>query len=246
MIVIKAGKRSDEMKGIKISVERYDPDSDRTPCLQDFVVPADEGSTVLDALLFVYDEMDSTLGFQFGCRFKNCGLCAMEINGRPRLACTTKLKPEMSIRPLSRLPRIRDLIIDRESINSNLSMFSPFLIRQHPPESEPEIFVQPENAKILENCRECLSCLSSCPHYDYRQSHFGGPYSFVKLARFYYDPRDSIDRKAQIRALGIEQCRECRKCRCVVGIPIYELAVSPFLSDLAGFEAGGCDHAETL
>jgi succinate dehydrogenase / fumarate reductase iron-sulfur subunit len=214
---------------VKIFIERFDPDNDLSPYLQEFIVPKEDRGTVLEALLFVYEQIDSTLGFQFGCRFKNCGLCAIEINGIPHLACTTRLKANMYLRPLRHLPRIRDLIIDREPIDTYLSQFTPYLSRQRPPNSEPEAFIQPQIAKILETCRECLCCLSACPHYDYRKLEFGGPYAFVKLARFHYDPRDSIDRKAQISSLGVKQCRECQKCRCVVAIPIYQLAISPFI-----------------
>ena len=217
------------MEQVNIFIERFDPDNDFTPRFEEYIVPKEEGSTVLDALLYVYEQIDSTLGFRFGCRFRNCGLCALEINGTPRLACTTGLKDKMHLRPLGHLPRIRDLIIDREPIDRLLSQYNPYLVRQRPPDREPEAFIQPESAKILETCRECLACLSACPHYDYRKPEFGGPYAFVKLARFYYDPRDSVDRRAQIRSLGVEQCRDCQRCRCVVAIPIYKLAIAPFI-----------------
>jgi len=135
----------------------------------------------------------------------------------------------MCLRPLRHLSRIRDLVINREPIDQFLSNYEPYLVRQRQPIRELETFIYPESAKTLENCRECLACLAACPHYDYQNSGFAGPYAFVKLARLHYDPRDSIDRKVQIRSLGVEKCRECRKCLCVVGIPIYKLAIAPFI-----------------
>lgn len=217
------------MKHVKIFIERFDPETDVSPHLQEYTVPKEESSTVLEALLFVYERIDSTLAFRYGCRFKNCGLCAIEINDMPRLACTTKLKGAMRLQPLRHLPRIRDLVIDREPIERSLSHYKPYLIRHSHLSSELETFIYPESAKTLENCRECLACLAACPHFHYQEPAFGGPYAFVKLARLYYDPRDSIDRKEQIKSLGAQKCRECRKCRCVVGIPIYRLAIAPFI-----------------
>lgn len=219
------------MSYVELFIERFDPDNDFAPRIEAYIVPKEEGSTVLEALLYIYEEIDSTLGFRFGCRFKSCGLCALEVNGTPRLACNTRLEDAMHLRPLSHLPRIRDLIIDREPTDRLLSQYNPYLVRQRLPDQAPEVFVQPESAKILETCRECLACLNTCPHYDYRKLSFGGPYAFVKLARFHYDPRDTIDRKAQIRSLGVEQCRECQKCRCVMAIPLYKLAIAPFIDE---------------
>ena len=218
------------MEQVRIFVERFDPDTDVSPHYKEYTVPKEEGSTVLEALLFIHEQIDSTLAFRYGCRFKNCGLCAMEINHKPRMACTTRLERDMRIRALPHLPRIRDLIIDRESIDRFLSLYEPYLVCKHSSDKNLERFIYPKSAKILESCRECLGCLAACPHYDYQKPEFGGPYSFVKLARLHYDPRDSIDRGAQISGLGVEQCRDCKDCRCVMSIPIYKLAIAPFIN----------------
>ncbi|MGE5576917.1 MAG: 2Fe-2S iron-sulfur cluster-binding protein [Syntrophothermus sp.] len=57
--------------------------------LQAFQIPFAEGDTVLTALLYIYENLDSTLAFRHGCRAGRCGLCAVEVNGKPRLACKT-------------------------------------------------------------------------------------------------------------------------------------------------------------
>ena len=57
---------------------------------QVFEVPERPGMTVLDALLFVHDNLDDTLAFRYSCRGAVCGSCGMLINRVPRLACRTQ------------------------------------------------------------------------------------------------------------------------------------------------------------
>ena len=69
-----------------------------------------------------------------------------------------------------------------------------------------------------------------CPRFDLQDRGFGGPLSFVKLAQLHFDPRDSRDRRAQAKALGVRSCLSCRpRCSCPVGVPIYRAAIEPLL-----------------
>ena len=47
------------------------------------------GPMVLDALLKIKNELDSTLSFRRSCREGICGSCAMNIDGSNTLACLT-------------------------------------------------------------------------------------------------------------------------------------------------------------
>jgi succinate dehydrogenase/fumarate reductase iron-sulfur protein len=97
----------------RISIRRYDPETDAEPRWVDYAVPSGERTTVLEALAYVYENIDPTLAFRSGCRFDSCGLCAVELNGRPRMACSAWLEDGMKIAPLHRMPVLRDLVIDR-------------------------------------------------------------------------------------------------------------------------------------
>ncbi len=101
-----------------------------------------------------------------------------------------------------------------------------------------EQFFEPEAHKQLMQCTECLACMALCPHYDHRDSSFGGTYTFVKLAQMHFDPRDGTDRVGQARALGIEICATCRGCRCPVGIPAWKGATAVLLKAATGGD--GC------
>jgi hypothetical protein len=66
---------------------------------------------VLDALIKMKSEQDPTLTFRRSCREGICGSCAMNLNGRNGLACTTAiedLKGDIRITPLPHMEVIKD------------------------------------------------------------------------------------------------------------------------------------------
>jgi len=50
---------------------------------------------VLDALIKIKEEIDSTLSFRRSCREGICGSCAMNIDGKNTLACICKMDPAL-------------------------------------------------------------------------------------------------------------------------------------------------------
>lgn len=207
----------------KISVARYAPERHEAT-LDTFDVPLEPGATVMGALMYIYEKFDSTLAFHIGCRNEYCGLCAVDVNGKARLACMTPLRDGLVIRPLQKLPVSRDLIVDRSWILSFLRRFQLFVNNDRPETSRP--FTLPDQLVRLSGCTECLSCVAACPSFDFAAG-IGGPYHFVKLAQLHWDPRDNLDRRTQAKDLGIARCAECRKCACPLGIPVYKMAVAP-------------------
>lgn len=211
---------------ISITVERYDVERGGEPVLEAYQVPVEDGATVMGALLHIYETHDANLAFRCGCRNRDCGLCAVDVNGRPRLACVTALRNGMVVRPLRRLPVARDLIVDRRWIMPFLERFDLF-VRDGSLSHWPQRLAVPAEHARLSACTECLSCLAACPSFESGREDIGGPYHFVKLAQLHWDPRDSADRQAQAAQLGIARCAGCRKCACPLGIPIYRTAVAP-------------------
>ena len=55
------------------------------------------GPMVLDSLMHIKNNMDTTLGFRRSCREGICGSCAMNINGKNTLACLTPIENNISI-----------------------------------------------------------------------------------------------------------------------------------------------------
>ena len=70
-------------------IYRWDPDNDDNPRVDTYEVDLDTcGPMVLDAIIKIKDEIDSTLSFRRSCREGICGSCAMNIDGLNTLACT--------------------------------------------------------------------------------------------------------------------------------------------------------------
>lgn len=202
-----------------VSIQRYNPKTDTEPTWIEYSTPDGERSTVLETLMHIYETEDPTLAFRFGCRFGKCGLCAVEVDGRPRMACFTEVKDGMKIGPLSGLPLVRDLVIDRESFFEELRELQVFIPDQEQT-SEPLVIKEPETHKKLSQCVECLSCNATCPDYDFADNPLASPYVFVKLAQLHFDPRNTIDRRKQAKNLGVDGCAKCTECRCIHGINI--------------------------
>merc|ERR1719164_366580 len=74
------------------------------------------GPMVLDALIKVKNELDSTLSFRRSCREGICGSCAMNIDGSNTLACLTYIDKSnanpVKLYPLPHMYVIKDLVPD--------------------------------------------------------------------------------------------------------------------------------------
>merc|ERR1712178_626911 len=78
----------------KFAIYRYDPDTAKKPFLQEYNINLKEcGPMILDALVKIKDEVDTTLAFRRSCREGICGSCAMNINGKNGLACLLYIEP---------------------------------------------------------------------------------------------------------------------------------------------------------
>lgn len=202
---------------LKIHVLRSRPGLD--PFWQEYQLPAEdgEGQTVLSALIDIRRKQDETLAFRYGCRYQRCGLCAVEVNGRPRLACRYKLEDGQKIAPLSGLPVVKDLVVDRRILWTAYRQYGLFVV-EHITDRPPEIRVDPIYHQLA-RCSECLACLAACPRYQSREPGFWGPWLFVRLAMLKLDPRDTIDRMEQASRFRPDGCRGCRGCFCPSGVP---------------------------
>ena len=85
------------------------------------------GPMVLDALFYIKDHLDGTLGFRRSCREGICGSCAMNIDGKNTLACLTPLKEKMVIYPLPHMPIIKDLIPNMTNFYKQYESIKPWL-----------------------------------------------------------------------------------------------------------------------
>src|ERR1043165_1042600 len=99
------------MPKVRISVRRFTPESDEKPHFESHEIEVGEKASILDALFALQRGAAPDLAFRFSCRVGMCGSCAMVVNGRERLTCSTLVKDvgsNLRIEPLRNLPVIRD------------------------------------------------------------------------------------------------------------------------------------------
>ena len=82
--------------------------------MQDYSVKVDEGMVVLDAILRIQAHQAGDFAVRWNCKAGKCGSCSVEINGKPKLACMTRMNeyddcllytsPSPRDRSLSRMP----------------------------------------------------------------------------------------------------------------------------------------------
>ena len=77
---------------IKLRISRSNPETNSEEKFDEFVIPVEKYSTVLDVLLNVKSHLDHSVGVRYSCRQASCGSCGMKINGKPKLACFTKIE----------------------------------------------------------------------------------------------------------------------------------------------------------
>jgi succinate dehydrogenase / fumarate reductase iron-sulfur subunit len=81
---------------------------------EEFIVPYEEGMSVLDALRWVRTNVDSSLAIRYSCINANaCKTCMALVNGAVEYTCIAKLTPEViTLEPLPKRLLIRDLVTD--------------------------------------------------------------------------------------------------------------------------------------
>ncbi|MFX1491781.1 MAG: fumarate reductase (CoM/CoB) subunit TfrB [Promethearchaeota archaeon] len=201
---------------VQYRIQRFNPDIDDEPKYDTFEVPYSDRQGVLDALHFIFQNLDSTLAYRWNCRTGQCGSCSININGIPGLACRTVVDPSKNytLEPLSNFPIIRDLVVDLGPGFRRLDELRPYLERTSAPD-RPEKLTREEISAAMElrSCIECFSCYAACPAVASAKEEFPGPIAMRELASFEFDPRDQGDRVQLAVASGLYDCTSCGVCK---------------------------------
>src|SRR5574340_475735 len=186
---------------ISVRVRRFDPSSNNEARFESFKVPYEKWMRVLDLLIYISDELESDLGYRWYCGSKMCGTCAMRVNGREVLACWAAAEPEMTIEPLRNFSVTRDLIVDRHPYEQRIVALKPWIERgpSYPGFPETLTHQQMKLASKALDCISCAACYSACPVVGLGDiTKFAGPAPLVQIAQRALDPRDAIDRTANL------------------------------------------------
>jgi succinate dehydrogenase / fumarate reductase iron-sulfur subunit len=180
----------------RFEIYRYDPDLDRNPRLDIYEVDLNTcGPMLLDALIKIKNETDSTLTFRRSCREGICGSCAMNIDGTNWLACTrfiSESSESMTVYPLSNMRVIRDLVTDQTHMLVQYELIEPWL-HTKTPAPENERLQSPEERREIDGYYECILCFcctSGCPSHWWNGDRFLGPAALLHAYRWLIDSRD--------------------------------------------------------
>jgi len=171
---------------------------------------------ILDALLKIKDEQDSTLSFRRSCREGICGSCAMNIAGENALAC---LKPidesvvhgKIKIYPLPHMKVVKDLVPDLTNFYNQHKSIQPWLQRKDTGEKSTTEILQTraDRARLdgLYECILCACCSTSCPSYWWNgDEKYLGPAILLQAYRWISDSRDQAQ-KERVSALAREELK---------------------------------------
>lgn len=109
------------------------------------------------------------------CLEEVCGSCTMLINGRSRMACSALVDrllaedgDEIELRPMSKFPVVRDLVVDRRRLFRGLEKVKAWVPVEGSYDLGPGPRISPEeqeDAYPLSTCMSCGCCLEACPQY---------------------------------------------------------------------------------
>lgn len=211
-----------------------------------------ERPMALDVLLQAQATTLPDLAFRYGCRSRNCGVCTIDVNDKPRIACRARVREGDRLSPCATLPVLSDLVVRRDGIARQMQGRLPSGGGGNDLNVE-----APQAYHDLTACIECYACLDNCPMHarnfgdklpgdaapeeipdasaGYR---WGSPFSLLKLQRIRLDPVTSeADKSAALDnavELGLDACVDCPGCKCGVGIDLKGQVVAELLDAAKG------------
>jgi succinate dehydrogenase / fumarate reductase iron-sulfur subunit len=191
------------------------------------------------------------------CLEEVCGSCTMLINGRTRMACSALVDrliaedgEEIELRPMSKFPVVRDLVVDRRRLFRGLEKVKAWVPVEGSYDLGPGPRISPEEqeeAYPLSECMSCGCCLEACPQYtkvdvvrrddeteaEFEQRRkaafdggFVGAHAISQAVLFNAHPTGRMIADERMEALtrqgGIQMCGNAQNCVavCPKGIPL--------------------------
>ncbi len=220
------------MQTVELRILRYDPEKDKKPHEQSYMVESEPMDRVLDLLHKVKYEQDGSLTFRRSCAHGVCGSDAMLINGRNRLACKIRVDQlggkRITVAPLPGLPLVKDLVVDMDGFFAKFKSVQPYLQSSDLAPERERRQSPADRAKFDDTtkCILCAACTSSCPSF-WAQPTYVGPAAIVNAHRFIFDSRDdAAEERLELLADadGVWRCRTIFNCTdaCPRGIHITQ------------------------
>ncbi len=180
----------------RFEIYRWNPDTGANPRIDIYELDANNcGTMVLDAIIKIKNEIDSSLTFRRSCREGVCGSCAMNVNGKNTLVCTKSISAyegTIKIFPLPHLDVVKDLVPDMSHFYAQYASIKPWLTTQSPAPERERLQSKADRDKLdgLYDCVLCACCSTSCPSYWWNADRYLGPAILLQAYRWLVDSRD--------------------------------------------------------
>jgi|SoiMethySBSTD1v2_1073268.scaffolds.fasta_scaffold292026_2 succinate dehydrogenase iron-sulfur subunit len=195
---------------------------------EEFRVPYRKGANVISCLMEIQRNPVNAAGksttpvtWDAACLEEVCGSCAMNVNGKVRMACSAlvdKLEWPVTLEPMRKFPMVRDLAVDRTRMFESLKRVKAWIeldgtynIGPGPRQSQSE----QAQRYVLSTCITCGSCLEACPQITQDNDFMGAaPISQVRL--FNLHPTGAMHADDRLHGLmgpgGIQDCGKAQNC----------------------------------
>lgn len=212
----------------KITVQRQ-KSSDSPPYYEQLEFKTEyENETVATMLEKLNSGREDEIKWDCNCLQKKCGACAMVINGKPRLACDTKLNmfkdKRITLEPLKKFPTVCDLVVDRSAMMENLKTLSVWL-EDNAEHSERRADIAYEASR----CLQCGCCLDVCPNFMIDGKFFSAA-AVVPISRIIAElaGKKKYEILSNYRTKLYNGCGKSLSCMnvCPVGLDVQRLLVN--------------------
>jgi succinate dehydrogenase/fumarate reductase iron-sulfur protein len=103
----------EEKKSVSMTILRSKPGKTDEPAPETYQVPIEGKTSVLNALDYIFENLDPSLGYYSSCRIGKCMGCQVVVDGKVCFACTTLIRGDIKVEPLKNFKVIKDLVLDR-------------------------------------------------------------------------------------------------------------------------------------
>lgn len=212
-------------------VHRFDPEQPEHARLATYVVELPESASIVDGLTYICDEQDPSLAFRANCERGSCGDCALRVNKKGVLGCTTKIVDVVgkdgivTVEPIRHVPVLKDLVYDMETfLWRKVRAVTPWITPQAAGPNGASTVSEQKIAEVRTamSCVMCGLCDEGCTVVAV-DDQFVGPAALTKAYRAIFDPRDTrhVERLQSISEPdGVWDCTHCFEANghCPIGI----------------------------
>ncbi|NXT29402.1 SDHB dehydrogenase, partial [Syrrhaptes paradoxus] len=176
---------------------------------------------VLDALIKIKNELDSTLTFRRSCREGICGSCAMNIAGGNTLACIKRIDPDLNkttkIYPLPHMYVVKDLVPDLSNFYAQYKSIEPYLKKKDESKQGKQQYLQSieDRQKLVTASFLPLQSLPDTTRVRCYHAVASSPFNDKAAYRWMIDSRDDYteERLAQLQdPFSLYRCHTIMNC----------------------------------